>query len=318
MAHGTPTDGFAGGFPGGFLGVPVCDGAAGLAGRGARAAILGAGIASPYRGAGAYAAQAPAAIRAAAAPFASGRGHVNFDLGRPGFAEGAVVDCGDLTLDPADGAGNRVRIRHAVAGVLATGAVPVVLGGDDSVVVPVLQGFEGRGPVTVLQVGATIGWREQLEGERWGHASAMRRVAEMAHVAGLVQLGARGLGSVRAEDLAAARGWGAAVMAAPELARAGVSAALEAIPEGAAVHLALSWGALDPAVMPAVPVRLAGGLGYWQALELIAGAARRGRIVGITLTDLAPDRDIRGQGAATAAQLLAAALGLIADERQAG
>ncbi len=298
----------------GFLGVPVCDCPTALVGRGARAAILGAGLASPYRGAGAYAAQAPGAIRAAAAPFAGQRGHVNFDLGRPGFAEGAVVDCGNLALDPADGAGNRVRIRHGVAEVLAAGAVPMVLGGDDSVVVPVLQGFEGRAPLTVLQIGAHIDWREQLEGERWGLASAMRRASEMAHVAGIVQLGARGLGSARAEDLAAARDWGATVMPAAELAHGRPAAALEAVPEGAAVHVALACDALDPGLMPAVPTRLAGGLGYWQVLELIAGAARRGRIVGFSLTEFAPDRDIQGQGASTAAQLLAAVLGIVAGE----
>lgn len=300
----------------GFLGVPVRDGPEGLAGSGARAAILGAGISAPYRGPGAYAAQAPRAIRTAGAASAPLRGHVNFDLGRPGFDEGAVIDCGDLALDPADGAGNRVRIRHAVGAVLAAGAVPVVLGGDDSVVVPVLQGFEGHGPVTVLQIDAQIDWREQLEGERWGLASAMRRASEMAHVAGLVQVGARGLGSARSEDLAAARAAGARVIPAAELARDGLAAALEAIPAGAAVHVALSCEALDPAMMPAVRTRLAGGLGYWQVLDLIAGTARRGRIAGFSLTEYVPDRDSGGQGASAAAQLLAAVLGMIAGEAQ--
>jgi agmatinase len=259
---------------------------------------------------------APGVIRAAAAPLAGLRGHVNFDLGldrgEHGFAEGAVLDCGDLALDPADTGGNRVRIRHAVAAALEAGAVPVVLGGDDSVVVPLLQGFEGHGPVTVLHIDAQIDWREQVEGERWGLASAMRRASEMAHVAGMVQVGARGLGPDRAEDLAAARSWGARVIPAADLARIGAEAALDAIPPGAAVHVALACDALAPSLMPAVLTRLAGGLGYWQVLELIAGAARRGRIAGVSVTEFVPDRDIHGLGAATAGQLLTAVLGIVA------
>jgi agmatinase len=292
-----------------FLGVPAA-----MAATGARAAILGVPMASPYPAAGAYSAAAPRAIRAAAAPWAGSQDHVNFDFGRPGWDAGAVVDLGDLALAAADASGNRVKIRHAVAEVLAAGAVPAVLGGDDSVVIPLLQGFEGNGPLTVLQIDAHIDWREQIEGERWGLSSAMRRASEMGHVARIVQVGARGLGSARRQDLADARAWGAEIIPAERIAREGIAAAIAAIPEGAAIHVALDCDALDPAIMPAVIAPTAGGLSYWDVIGLMRGAAGRGRVAGLSLVELVPDHDIGGRGALLAAQILTTALGIVAGE----
>ena len=293
-----------------FMGVPAAE-----PGRvDARVALLGAGMASPYRGQGAYAARAPAALRAAAGGWADLAGHVNFDLGRVGWEPGAVVDCGDLALDPADGAGNRLRIRHAVSEVLGRGAVPVVLGGDCSVAVPVLQGFDGHGPVAVLQIDAHIDWREQIEGERWGLSSAMRRVSEMGQVSAMVQVGARGLGSARPGDLAAARDWGARIVTAEALAQEGIDAALAGLPDGVPVVVALDVDVLDPAVMPAVMAPTAGGLAYREVLALLRAVVARGPVAGLVMTELVPERDIDGQGVRLAAQLLTSALGLLAGE----
>ena len=47
-------------------------------------------------------------------------------------------------------------------------------------------------------------------------------------------------------------------------------------------------------------------------LELIAGVAEKARIVGFDMVEFMPDRDIDGQGAALAAQLLAAVMGIVA------
>lgn len=298
-----------------FLGVPACEDLAALQ---ARAAVLGLPLATPYASVGAYCARAPQAIRAAAAQYAGSRGHVNFDLGRVGFADADVVDCGDLALAASEAANNRVRIRTAVASVLGAGAVPVVLGGDDSVVIPVLQGFEGHGPLTILQIDAHIDWREQVAGERWGLSSVMRRASEMGHVERIVQVGARGLGSARESDLVAARDWGVRLVDAETVAREGIEAALRLIPEGAAVYVALDVDALDPSVMPAVIAPTAGGLSYREVLGLIRGAAARGRIAGFSLVELMPDRDIGGLGAALAAQLVAATLGIIAGPAEDG
>ncbi|MGH6913535.1 MAG: arginase family protein, partial [Geminicoccales bacterium] len=149
-----------------FLGVPR---AGDLAALDARIAILGAPCATPYRSVGPYCAAAPRAIRAAIAGYAANLQHVDFDIGGPIFP-GAVtaVDGGDLAWSEADPAANRIAIRQAVATVLARGAVPIVIGGDDSVPIPVFEAFHDRGPHTIVQIDAHIDWREEVAEERWG------------------------------------------------------------------------------------------------------------------------------------------------------
>lgn len=291
-----------------FLGVPPArPGAL----RGARVAILGAPCVTPYASVGPYCADGPAAIRAASAAYAAMRAHVNLDLGRPGFAEGAVVDCGDIPGDPADAAGNRARLAEAVGAVLAAGALPLVIGGDDSAPIPVFGAFAGRGRHSVLQIDAHIDWRDEVAGERLGLSSTMRRVSEMGHIGAMVQAGQRGIGSARAEDVAAARAR-ATLIGAARLEREGPQAVLAALLEGEPVLVALDWDALDPAVMPAVIGRTPGGLSYWQVLALIEGAQTKGGIAGFCAMEFMPARDIGGLGAMLAAQMLASVCGLLA------
>ena len=191
-----------------------------------RAVVLGADCATPYASAGAYCAGGPAAIRAASGDYAANLAHVNFDLGRVGFDPASVADGGDVPTDPADAGGNRGRIGAAVARVLEAGAVPVVLGGDDSLPVPMLGAWAERGPVTILQIDAHIDWRDEVQGEPWGLSSTMRRASEMGHVERIVQVGQRGIGSARPGDLEDARAWGVEFVSGAEVAREGIGRAL--------------------------------------------------------------------------------------------
>lgn len=294
-----------------FMGIPRCRDLSRLP---ARIALIGADGCTSYPAAGFHCAGGPAAIRAAAAAYGASLGHVNFDIGGPVFPGGVdAVDAGDLPQDEADPAGNRARIFGAVSQVLDRGGVPFLLGGDDSVPIPMIEAFGARGrPYTILQIDAHIDWRDEVGGERLGLSSPMRRASEMGHVERIVQLGCRGIGSAREVDLRDALDWGVEFVPGGEVARDGVWRAADLIPEGAEVILCLDLDALDPSVMPAVIARTAGGLGYWQVLELVGAVAEKARIAGFGMTEFMPDRDIDGQGAMVAAQLLAAVMGVVA------
>lgn len=296
-----------------FLGLPQGD----LAALVADVVLIGADYATPYASVGAYCAGGPAAIRAGAAAYSGDPTRMNFDLGGPILPQDArVVDAGDLPLDPGDPAGNRQRIADAVGAISAAGAVPILLGGDDSVPIPMLAALGAGGPLSILQIDAHIDWRDEVEGERLGLSSTMRRASEMTHVERIVQVGARGVGSADQVTAEAARAWGASIFPAMELDRGGLDAAVDAIPEGARVALCLDLDALDPAIMPSVIAPTAGGLSYRETLSLIARVAARARIDALAVVEFMPSADRNGIGARTAAQLLISVIGLIA--RQAG
>ncbi len=294
-----------------FMGIPKCRDLSRLT---APIALIGADGCTPYPSVGFYCAGGPAAIRAAGAAYAANLGHVNFDLGGPVLPLGIeAVDAGDLPQDEADPQGNRSRIFGAINLVLDRGAVPILIGGDDSLPVPMLEAYAARGRrFTILQIDAHIDWRDEVQGERLGLSSTMRRASEMGHVERIIQVGSRGIGSARDSDLADALDWGVSFVPAGEVARSGVWRAVDLVPDGAEVIICLDLDALDPGVMPAVIGRTAGGLGYWQVLELIGAVAEKAGIAGFDMVEFMPGRDVDGLGATTAAQLLAAVMGVIA------
>ena len=293
-----------------FLGFPdrLADGDA------PRAVIFGAGHGSTYAGQDSSGhALAPGAIRAASQDDAALVGHWDFDLGGPLFDDKPVscIDAGDIATAMHDNAGNRARIEARTREVLALPAVPIMLGGDDSVVIPFLAGFADHGPVWVLQIDAHIDWRDEVHGDRHGYSSPMRRASEMAHVAGMVQVGLRSVGSARLEEIEAARRYGSRFVTAREVHAEGVEAALRHIPEGARVVVTLDCDGLDPGIMPGVAARTPGGLTYTQAIDLIAGLGRRASIAGFDLVELYPPADMDGLSALTAARLVVNAVGAI-------
>ena len=274
------------------------------------AVIFGAGHGSTYPGkdSSGYA-LAPDAIRAASQGDAALVEHLDFDLGGPLFDGKPVccIDAGDIPTTMHDNAGNRARIEAKTREVLALPAVPILLGGDDSVPIPFIASFADHGPVWILQIDAHIDWRDELHGERYGYSSPMRRASEMPHVAGIVQVGIRSVGSARLTEIEAARHYGSRFVTAQS-----VEAALRLIPEGARVVVTLDCDGLDPGIMPGVAARTPGGLTYTQVIDLIAGLGRRARITGFDLVELSPPADIDGLSALTAARLLVNLIGTVA------
>src|SRR5262249_3818215 len=226
-------------------------------------AIVGAPAATPYPSVGAYCAGGPAAIRAGIANWAGARDHMHFDVGGTMVAAGtAAVDCGDLAWDAHDAAGNRARITDAAKTLLDGGAVPLVIGGDDSIPIPLFRAFEGRGRFTVLQIDAHIDWRDEVEGIKLGLSSTMRRASEMGWIERIIQVGARGPGSARVSDYRDALAAGVRFFFADAVHERGIELVLAEVPAGSNVLLTVDCDGLDPTIMPAVIGPAPGGLSY--------------------------------------------------------
>ncbi len=299
---------FGGQVQGGFFDLPRVDPAAIDA---ADAVVIGAPAATPYASVGSYCADAPGAIRQAFG-WPGVLDHHDFDFDQRLLPDGArAYDWGDLDHSATDFAHNRAAITARVERALAIGAVPIVLGGDDSVPIPVLDAYRDRGPLTILQFDAHIDWRDEVGGERLGLSSNMRRASEMSWVEQIVQVGARGHGSARPADRDAALDWGVTLLPMRDFRQRGIDAILEAIPASANLYIALDIDVMDPAVVPAVIGPAPGGFDYWQMVDILEAVATRTRFVGANLVELMPAADIGGRGALVAARIVATMLGLI-------
>jgi len=64
----------------------------------------------------------------------------------------------------------------------------MILGGDHAIPIPVLRAYEGRGPITLVQIDAHIDWRDDFNGVRDGLSSPIRRASEMGHIKDIFQI----------------------------------------------------------------------------------------------------------------------------------
>ena len=100
--------------------------------------------------------------------------HHDFDFGGPLLARPEfVADCGNLAVDENNPEANRKAIRNAIATIASRNAVPVVLGGDDSVPIPVFEALGQFGSkYTILQIDAhtaalTVHLRDLMGASLW-------------------------------------------------------------------------------------------------------------------------------------------------------
>ena len=301
MFGGTPS--------GGFLDLPLQS--PGVTGD-ADIVLLGAPAATPYTSVGNYCAAAADAIRGAFG-WPGVLGHHDFDIDGYLLPDGIrAIDWGNLDYSDTDFASNRHTIRDYVSKILAAKAIPLVLGGDDSVPIPVLEAYREHGPLTILQLDAHIDWRDDVNGETMGLSSNMRRASEMGWIENIIQVGARGIGSARPQDRQDALDWGVHFFPMRDVVQNGIDPIIDSIPEKSNLYIALDIDVMDPAVVPAVIGPAPGGFSYWQILEIFEAVTKRARIAGFNLVELMPSADVGGRGALVAARLVAMIMGLAA------
>jgi agmatinase len=273
------------------------------------AIVLGAPMATVYPDRHPHATEGPAAIRIASRRLARFAGNYDFDIDGP-FASWLrlVGDGGDINAVRADAEGNRRRITNAVSAVVDQGALPLVLGGDDSVAEPFVAGWRDHGPVTVVHIDAHLDFRDAVGGESHGYSSPMRRASEMSWVRRVVHIGQRGVGSARPSDVQDTIEAGNVIVRARELAQDGPAAVAGRLVEGERFVIAYDVDGTNPADIPAVQTPVSGGPGTDVLGELFVALAARGSLEGMVVTELEPELDPAGTSATAVARLLCRAL----------
>ena len=220
-----------------------------------------------------------------------------------------VVDCGDVIGIAKDVAGNHARSEQAIRKILAAGALPIVLGGDHAIPIPVFRAYEGRGPITLIQVDAHVDWRDVFHGVSDGLSSVIRRASELKHVDEIYQIGLCSAGSARLEEVEAALAYGAHLIPDIELQEVGMKTILDRIPDGGNYYLTIDADGVDPTIMPAVAGPAPGGVNYPQMRTLIQGLVKKGNVVGMDIVEITPSRDINGITAVTAGRFICNLIG---------
>ena len=231
-----------------------------------------------------------------------------------------IVDLGDADIVHTDTEQSHANIEYGVRKILAAGAVPVVLGGDHSVNIPCINAFDAdcakNGPIHIVQIDAHLDFVDVRHGVRHGHGNPMRRAAEKTYVTGLSQLGIRNVSSTARDGYEDARAMGSDILSVRQIRKLGVDAVLDRIPAGSRYYVTIDIDGFDPSIAPGTGTPSHGGFIYYEVLEILAGLARRGPIVGVDLVEVAPDYDHTGGTAILAAQVLMNLIGRIIHARE--
>jgi len=296
-----------------FLGWPVVTDPAGWQ---ADIAVLGIQNSEPY----AHdqfpndQARAPDAIREKSKVFCYNTGHWDFDTGA--VTEQALparrMDIGNVSWSGKGDYGiYAAAITERVRHFWKQGAQLVVLGGDHGVTIPVLDALDAVGePVYVFHVDAHLDWREEVGGIRRGYSNPLQWASKLKSVSGMTQIGLRGIGSARSRELEAARKYGSKLFSAEQIHVDGMDPVLATIPKGSPVYVTIDADGLDPTEMPAVMAPTPGGIYYRQLAPLLRAIAKRNRVVGIDLVEVAPSYDFaNGLTCVMAGRLILNAIG---------
>lgn len=237
------------------------------------------------------AAAAPAAIRNA---LFSDRGNLSTECGLEIGTDIALIDRGDVPLLDVDTAADDARIIKAVVEAMDAGAVPLLLGGDHSVTVPVVAALANlHGPLNILHFDAHPDIYADFEGNPRSHASPFARILESGHAKRIVQVGIRTLNRHCREQAERYK-----VEIVPML-----NFSPDHVPElEGPLYISFDLDGLDPSEAPGVAHPEPGGLTVREVLSILA--RQNAPIVGADVVELNPGRDVNDVSAIVAAKLV--------------
>ena len=261
----------------------------------------------------------PDAVRRAITAASVHIDHWDFDFDGPLLNHGALqaVDLGDVATSPDDADQNRRNIEAVTRAVRAAGAVPLLIGGDDSVAIPFMRGLDDGEPLHILQIDAHIDWRDDIEGEQLGYSSTMRRASELASAASMTQVGIRAVGSARRAEVETALAWGSRLVTVAEARRLGMTALADTIPRYGSLLIHIDCDAMDPGICPGINALSPGGFAFHEMTEIIAAAMQGRRLAGFSIVEFRPQADVNDMSATIVGRLVSHVLGHLA-RRDAG
>jgi guanidinobutyrase len=219
-----------------------------------------------------------------------------------------VADVGDVPINTFNLEKSVAIIEQYYDELLATGCVPLTMGGDHTIVLPILRALRRKfGRVGLVHVDAHADVNDDMFGEKIAHGTPFRRAVEeqLLDPGRVVQIGLRGTGYT-AEDFDWSRQQGFRVVQAEECWHRSMTPLMQDIlPSiaGGPVYISIDIDGIDPAYAPGTGTVEVGGLTTVQALEIVR-ACRGLQIVGGDLVEVSPPYDLMGTTALLGATLL--------------
>jgi agmatinase len=207
-----------------------------------------------------------------------------------------VADVGDVDAPPTSIEKAYAAIEQSMDRIIGAGAIPLAVGGDHSISLPILRAIARKhGPVGLVQFDAHIDTWDEYFGGKYFHGTPFRRAIEEGLIARgrFVQVGIRGP-MYGEEDFDFHREHDITMIDIDRVKADGVDKVIEAVRTvlagSSGVFVTFDIDGIDPAFAPGTGTPEVGGLTSHEAQRLIRGLAGL-PIVGCDVVEVAPQFD---------------------------
>ncbi|WP_294642753.1 agmatinase [uncultured Aureimonas sp.] len=225
----------------------------------------------------------------------------------------AVADVGDVPFRSRfDLATSHEDIEATLAKIAGAGVIPLSVGGDHSISLPILRALGRERPVAMIHIDAHCDTSGPFDGCKFHHGGPFRQAVldGVLDPTRTIQIGIRGSSDYLWEFSTES---GMTVIHAEEITELGIPRIVEMAKRtvgDAPVYLSFDIDSLDPAFAPGTGTPEIGGLSTREAQSLLRGLAGI-RLVGGDLVEVAPQYDATTNTAHAGAQMLFEILSLV-------
>ena len=227
-----------------------------------------------------------------------------------------VADLGDAPVNPMSKDRSIEMIEAFFTDLRRHDIIPIAIGGDHTIPLPILRALAGDRPVGMLHFDAHADTLDELCGDKINHATFLRRGHEegLVDASRVIQIGMRG-SRFDEHDIQFGYDVGYTIITMDEyeeMGRAAVIETIHAVLGDGPMYISLDIDGLDPAFLPgpACPRSAASCRGTRRSsCARCAGA----RIVGADISEVSPCFDPTGITCITVANLMFEMLCVIAD-----
>jgi agmatinase len=207
-----------------------------------------------------------------------------------------AMDVGDVNVDPFNYEETFHQIEKCVSELQSRGTAVVSLGGDHSILLPILRATTKKYPrLTLIQVDAHTDTSDEFSGHRFHHGTSVRRAIEEGLIQGnhIFQIGIRGfIESAGYNDYVRQAGIHTLDMQGfhnPHV-REAFLATLHEVAGSDPCYLTFDIDGVDPAFAPGTGTPVVGGLTSFEALNLMR-SFRGLQFIGGDVVEVAPAYD---------------------------
>ncbi|MPZ30162.1 MAG: agmatinase [Rhodospirillales bacterium] len=219
-----------------------------------------------------------------------------------------LVDCGNVRLTPSKIEDAFARTEQAVDRIVAASAIPITIGGDGSVTVPVARAVgKKHGKMAALHIDAHTDAYPYDATEKYNSATQFTHVAEEGLVdpAFSWHVGIRG--TTYAQGVVPrAMSLGYKVVTLDELVRGGFAQRMAEFRDKVGkrpVYLCFDMDVFDPSVAPGVCTPTWGGLSAREGIDLLR-CLNDLNIVAVDVNTVSPPQDVNGMAAHLCAHVI--------------